>query len=296
MLSSQLDLRQAARLVGVGESTLSRWCDSGAIAMTKTIGGHCRIERHVLLQFARAQGLPIIGSEPLATARRGASLPDSAKIISRLFEQLVSGEEHDIQKLTQALLIRTGDSATVYDAVLAPAMHRVGTSWEQAGLQSFRDDAAPAPSLSGIGMAGDRMPIPANAPTAVCAALPGDPYSLAPSMCSMVMRAAGFQTTLLGPGMPTEEILKVASDISASVVAVSIDTNPDSPHQIIELCDEMDARDIRIVLGGRGLSNELCRSLRRDSFGVSMRELVEYSELLLRRLTGSTEKRVSWAP
>ena len=42
-MKTTISPRQVARAIGVGESTLKRWCDRGLIPMLKTAGGHRRL-------------------------------------------------------------------------------------------------------------------------------------------------------------------------------------------------------------------------------------------------------------
>lgn len=50
---------EAAKLLQVGQTTIQRWIDSGAILAHRTLGGHRRIRQQDLLDFARKQNLPL---------------------------------------------------------------------------------------------------------------------------------------------------------------------------------------------------------------------------------------------
>lgn len=50
-----LSLAEASALLGVAESTLRRWGDSGKVPMKRTLGGHRRFARAALLQFDETQ-------------------------------------------------------------------------------------------------------------------------------------------------------------------------------------------------------------------------------------------------
>jgi len=57
--------KQVARAIGVSESTLKRWCDGGLIPMTKTAGGHRRIEVAAVIKFLRETGRQVVEPELL---------------------------------------------------------------------------------------------------------------------------------------------------------------------------------------------------------------------------------------
>ncbi len=53
---SLLSPKKAAKILGVSESSIKRWCDAGQIQILKTSGGHRRISIASLMDFARVQG------------------------------------------------------------------------------------------------------------------------------------------------------------------------------------------------------------------------------------------------
>ncbi len=59
---------QVARLLGVSADTVANWVDQGRIAAHRTPGGHRRVPREALVQFAHQHGLPLQGvSAPVGT-------------------------------------------------------------------------------------------------------------------------------------------------------------------------------------------------------------------------------------
>jgi excisionase family DNA binding protein len=53
-----LTTHQAAKLAGVSPSAVLSWIERGFIQVTRTPGGHRRIERHEFLSFLTAHGMP----------------------------------------------------------------------------------------------------------------------------------------------------------------------------------------------------------------------------------------------
>ncbi len=60
-----LTLGEAAKYLGVAQSTIRKWCDSGRLPAFYTPGGHRRLRRFDLDAFLGASGARPHGSEPL---------------------------------------------------------------------------------------------------------------------------------------------------------------------------------------------------------------------------------------
>ncbi|MCX5741316.1 MAG: helix-turn-helix domain-containing protein, partial [Proteobacteria bacterium] len=60
-----LSPRDLAEALGVSESSLKRWVDSGRITATRTDGGHRKIRLSEAVRFIRESGSPIVHPELL---------------------------------------------------------------------------------------------------------------------------------------------------------------------------------------------------------------------------------------
>lgn len=277
--------RQAADLVGVSESTVRRWCDSGSLAVVKTTGGHRRIDRITLLDFARKRGLTLVDSSPISTSGRGGRLSAFSELADRLYHQLVTGDVELVRDFVVGLLERSGDAAKLCDLVVAPAMHRIGEQWSEGALRVFREHAATQIAEMALWAARAHVEPPAvDAPTSICAALSGDPYSLGPAMSGLVLQQAGFRAIVLGPESPADEVAAAAIDMGASVVAISVSTVPSVEQRVDELAvlGAAAARhEFRVIVGGSQLTAELRRQIDPDSFGDTMTHLASFGRRAL---------------
>src|SRR6476646_7128295 len=70
MVTSDLQLtpRELADAIGVSESSLRRWVDSGDIRMTRTVGGHRRIPLAEAVRFIRKIGAKVARPDILGLA------------------------------------------------------------------------------------------------------------------------------------------------------------------------------------------------------------------------------------
>jgi MerR family transcriptional regulator, light-induced transcriptional regulator len=63
--SQMISPKQFGQVIGMSESSLKRWIDSGHLQVTRTVGGHRRISVKEALRFIRARSLKVIDSSPL---------------------------------------------------------------------------------------------------------------------------------------------------------------------------------------------------------------------------------------
>lgn len=277
--------RQASNLLGVSESTVRRWCDSGQLEVSKTSGGHRRIELNLLLDFARKQGLSVVSMGAAATAGQGGRLPRGSELALRFYEQLSArGGNQDVSEFAQNLVRQRGEVETLCDQVIAPTMCRIGEEWSAGTLRVHQEHMATQECMQALLASHSQFPAEAEQHVAVCAGLSNDPYVVAPTMCSLAVRSAGFRSVLLGPNSPAEEILLSAIAHKAVLIVVSVSAVPDSATDLAALCEKAEPLGIRVALGGRGLDVDLRKQLKPDFFGDSMAHLVAYSKRLLKTL------------
>jgi len=86
----------AAEQLGIGRSTIQRWIDNGHIRASRTLGGHRRVNRDDLVDFARKQGIVNDSSFSMFTVL----LVDDDRLVLRILSQLISDAFPDIRVLT----------------------------------------------------------------------------------------------------------------------------------------------------------------------------------------------------
>lgn len=90
---------EAARLLGVGRSTIQRWIDAEKLEAHRTVGGHRRIKEDDLLAFAFERGIPVKQSQAAGDDYRILVVDDDVEVrelISGVFEQ----QRTDIEVIT----------------------------------------------------------------------------------------------------------------------------------------------------------------------------------------------------
>jgi MerR family transcriptional regulator, light-induced transcriptional regulator len=275
--------------MGVSESSVKRWVDSGSLTAAKTAGGHRRIPLSEAVRFIRARKLPIVDRSILGLAdvsRVPDGLVDAPVTEELLVKLLTRGASDEARGLIVAAYLRGDPLAPLCDGPIREAMNHVGNLWykDRQGiavehvatdvfLQAFHQIRALVP------------PAGPGAPQALGAAFSGDPYALPSLMAATILADLSFEVTHLGPDTPPDVLAQAAEDRNADLVWISV-TAEMSESAIREAAAMLSARlasvGTRIVIGGRATERFTFNSLPKVSLERSMTDLAEIASGIVR--------------
>jgi MerR family transcriptional regulator, light-induced transcriptional regulator len=275
--------------MGVSESSVKRWVDSGSLTAAKTAGGHRRIPLSEAVRFIRARKLPIVDRSILGLAdvsRVPDGLVDAPVTEELLVKLLTRGASDEARGLIVAAYLRGDPLAPLCDGPIREAMNHVGNLWykDRQGiavehvatdvfLQAFHQIRALVP------------PAGPDAPQALGAAFSGDPYALPSLMAATILADLSFEVTHLGPDTPPDVLAQAAEDRNADLVWISV-TAEMSESAIREAAAMLSARlasvGTRIVIGGRATERFTFNSLPKVSLERSMTDLAEIASGIVR--------------
>lgn len=115
-----MTLGQAARLLGVDETTLRAWADRGKIRVLRTAGGHRRFSAHDLHTWLAAHSAAPAGPVALGSAGHGPSPHEWME--SRPWYARVVPEARDRTRLTCAGLVETLNAYLTDERERAPRL------------------------------------------------------------------------------------------------------------------------------------------------------------------------------
>jgi excisionase family DNA binding protein len=235
-----LSTAAAARLAGVGPSSVKRWADQGTLACVRTAGGHRRFARATLQQFLQQQH-----EQPDAAA------PGPSAWVSRL----VAARRHEIEGALLESRARLGSWCAVADE-LGEALAQLGRGW-QRGEVSIAEEHQAADCLGrALLRIGDSLPGRPGAPRALLACAPGDDHTLGLSLAELCLRERGYAPLWLGRQTPPAEILRIVEDGGAELVAISASSASTDAARLRRLAQKVGAacrdRAVSLILGGAG--------------------------------------------
>ncbi len=133
--------KQVADSLGVSESSVKRWCDSGAIETIRTVGGHRRIPVESLVKFLQSTNRRLLdpqllgldrvdGADAFSSSNRVAETEVPANDTERLrleFEDaLIAGDEAHCRRTLMRWYAARRSFSELADELVAKTFHRLG--------------------------------------------------------------------------------------------------------------------------------------------------------------------------
>lgn len=296
-MSDYLTTRQAAGLMGVGESTVKRMCNSNALATIRTEGGHRRIPATQVNQWLIDQrqsqrcdsaAVSIQTGRPIETTLDDFTPEDIVDCLRR-------GAHRSLLSIVQSAISSGTTTADVIDNALAPAMWLVGQRWYQgtfdvyeehlcsrnmrALLVSLRDWAAKRAVERHSKRNQSNIP---RRPRAIGCSIGGEQHDLASTMIEWALVDLGWDAQSLGSSVPVDSLINAILMEQPILVWVSY-THSDNANDLV-----LDNHHVhqslgnfqRLAVGGQALSIDLRRELLFDFAGNSMGELCQFASEL----------------
>jgi excisionase family DNA binding protein len=257
---------EAARLAGVGPSTVKRWADQGLLPCVRTVGGHRRFDRLALEQFLREQasGRPGQRESPLAS----------------WINQLLDGRRQEVDGRLLEARARLGAWHRVADEI-GGLLTELGRQWAGGHLTIAEEHLVSEGLARALGRMGQALPTRAQGPRCVLACAEGDEHTLGLSLAELCAIELGWTPLWLGGRTPTAETLRMAERSGARMVAVSASAASSDANLLgrvaLQLGSGCRARDVDLVLGGEGAWPE------RPSHGVRLRSFGAFHEHVSRQ-------------
>jgi MerR family transcriptional regulator, light-induced transcriptional regulator len=277
--------KQVARAIGVSESTLKRWCDRGLIQMTKTEGGHRRMEVEAVVRFLRDRGHQIVQPEllglPAAVGRTEWTLHRAA---DRICSALVNGEESVVRQVVFDLLLAGHTATAIFDDVLAPVMHQIGEKWacgEAAVYQERRACEICMRLLHELRTA--TVSIENAAPTAIGGTIEHDIYTIPVTMAEVVLRSVGWNATAIGTNLPFDTMQRAICETRPRLFWLSISYISDEQSCVAGINDLFLAAHetgSALTVGGQAVSESLLQQIQYTTFCESFRDLEMFARSL----------------
>ncbi|HVR21429.1 MAG TPA: helix-turn-helix domain-containing protein, partial [Polyangiaceae bacterium] len=215
-METLLSTAEAARLAGVGTTSVKRWADEGVLECLKTAGGHRRFERSTLEAFLRTHGAPS-ESEPLAL----------------WLALLVSGGTYELRAALFEARGRLGAWFRVADE-LAPVLTELGARWECGDLSVLDEHVASERIARALANVTDALPVGERGPVCLLACAEGDEHTLGLSLAELCLREAGWATLWAGRRTPIADLVGAVERGGIGMVALSASTVSADSHDVAE--------------------------------------------------------------
>lgn len=288
LISALISPKQAARAMGVSESSLKRWCDQGVIQSTRTAGGHRKLLVADVLRYARDYQRNLVSPEllglPPVTEQASVGIKQGGL---RLAEALLGGNEIVARQIVFDLYLAKHSHAVLFDEVFATAFREIGDRWACQTADVYQE-------RRGCEIAGRilfdlrRVQVTPNREwLALGGTIAGDNYCLPSAMAELVLRDAGFWANSLGVSIPITSLVNAVLQNKPNLFWLSVSHIPDGMDFVNEFTRLSQACvDVRaaLVVGGRALTDDIRQRMSYSAFCDTMQHLEAFA-LTLRRST-----------
>lgn len=211
----------------------------------------------------------------------------SDPLLQEMAFKLITGNNVDVDRLTQEALDSGFSANTILDDSLVPAMAVVGIKFRDniifvpEVLVAARAMKAGMVHLEPILSASGVEPIG----TVIMGTVKGDLHDIGKNLCIMMMRGAGFKVHDLGVDTKPEEFIKGVLENEADILGMSalLTTTMPNMGRTIEAFEEAGLRDsVKIMAGGAPLSQEFADEMGADGYGTDAMDCVELAKALVK--------------
>jgi excisionase family DNA binding protein len=225
---------EAARVAGVGASSVKRWADDGLLSVIRTVGGHRRFDRAALDRFLRSRGAD--DDDPFVAT-------------------ILAAQRHAVEGALLEARARLGAWHRVADEV-ALALVELGERWASGRVSIAEEHVASECLLRSLARVTDVVPSRTDANVCLLACVEGDEHTLPLALAELVLRESGWGARWLGRQTPKSEILRIVRNGEVEMIAVSASAAQRDTARLAELAFELGSAcresGVGFVVGGSG--------------------------------------------
>lgn len=290
--------KQVAKAIGVSESSLKRWCDRGAIPFTLTPGGHRKILVGNVVEFLRTKHQPLVAPEaiglPINVGRGSVSLENAP---DALYHALIDGKREQAVQIILDLYLASHRVSQIGDVVLGPVFRRIGDSWECGKIDVYHERRSCEIAVRMLHELHNIVIQPTEqAPRAMGATPDRDYATIGTLLAELVLREMGWNASSLGSGLPFESLLKAVHDQRPRLVWLSV-SHVAQADEFLAAYESFYSRippGTAVVVGGKGLDEELRQRMRYSAHGDTLQRLEDFARTL-HPIPGSASNRTTEA-
>lgn len=250
MRHSTLSPKELALALGVSESSVKRWVDSGEIAASRTRGGHRRITLTEAVQYVRRKRLSVVRPDLLGLPEAPGPHAD-VEAFTRL---LVDGRDAEARSFLIGRFLEGTSAAELFDDPLRRALEVIGERWLQEGDGVFVEHRAIEVCRRIVLEMRSFFDPDSEAPLAIGGAIAGDAAALGSSCVEIVFMECGYRAVNLGADTPLSAFTSAVERLEPRYVWVSTShptSKLESAEEWNEFIERLRSSGAELIVGGR---------------------------------------------
>ncbi len=278
---------EVSRALGVSVTTVKRWVDAGVLPAHKTPGGHRKIPRADVLRVVHEGNFPRLDLSRLTFAARPEELK-SEMLSQRLFDALRAGDTTRTRSVIHGAYAAGVAMEELGDAVIAPAMSRLGHEWENGRIDVMHEHRGTLICTSALHELKPALEATAEKerPIAAGGNPEGDHSILASLLVQMVLLDAGWEAVNLGQHTPLASFCLALRELKPRMIWLSASYLPD-PQTFLDkyraFYKEAEDAGVAVAIGGQAIHGSLRTMMPYTFHGDSLAQPAAFARTLHRR-------------
>jgi len=216
---------EVSRALGVSETTVKRWVDSGRLPAHKTPGGHRRILVSDVLTLVSQENWPHVDLALLQGSCCSPVVLDTVALQQQLYETLLVGDT----ERARTVVFNTHQAGLTVprlaDEVVSPVLARVGHGWAESCLDVYHEHRATQVCLAALQALKAHLEAsgepPADRPLAIGGGPEFDHYLLANLLVELTFRELGWRAIQIGPNTPFASFVRAMDELKPRLLWLS---------------------------------------------------------------------------
>ncbi len=215
------------------------------------------------------------------TADQAAQTP-----LEQVKEAVLKGKQRDILSLTRKAVEEHIEPQDILNQALLPAIGEVGDLFD-CGKYFLPQLIASAETMKKaieylepmLKAEGEQV----SMPTVVIATVKGDIHDIGKNLVALMLKNHGFEVVDLGKDVSKEEIIRVAKEKNAKIIALSalMTTTMQEMKQVIELA-KAEGVNAKVMIGGAVITQEYADEIVADGYSKDAADAVKLAQKLCR--------------
>jgi excisionase family DNA binding protein len=288
-----LKTSEAAKELGVSQSTVKRWVDLGMIDARKTAGGHRLIPLSEARRLASEQRL---GNDGIGFEGEAGEVGSIEALAEDLAVGLRRGRLNESKRIMERAYAHYRSASVLGDMIVGPALGSVGREWQHGHLDVYQEHRATRAVEQSVGRlieSASRESRQSRGLLAIGASPEGDPYSIPGLLCELALVETGWNVMNLGPNLPLGSFAKAIAAHRPRLAWLSASHVADVPafaRGVREVWAVAGRTDCELLIGGQALSAEVVGLLGDIPRGSRLADLVGFSERISMRRASRGEE------
>ncbi len=234
-----------------------------------------------------APAAPVLKASAPKPSANNSNLPSNEdNILDIIKKDVLNGSKRTIVKDTEKAVQSGIDPKDILDNVLMPAINEVGDLFDK-GKYFLPQLIAGAEAMKlSIGYLEPLMQSAADSdkklPAIVVATVHGDIHDIGKNLVSLMLKNYGFDVYDIGKDVPKEEIVRVAREKNASIIALSalMTTTMKEMKNVVDLV-RAEKLDCKVIIGGAVVTQEYADEIGADGYSADAAGAVKLVKQIL---------------